>query len=197
MSSYPDNSTWSGTSPGFDRQADGEAYDMPIAFTHVDGRVITIDIHTTIGGEVVDSTGERIPGTEDAFVSMVDDAYSDYFTADGPTLPEPSDLTRRFWVYDTSVSYGAGPDEDHLAFQHELEESDNFVVDLDYFETWADMPEHSVTDVLDRQAKGFITGTLQHIDLEDAYRKITSKAQETRRRPNSRNSLSISSSPRV
>lgn len=177
MSTYPDNSAWSGTCPGFDRQAEGETYDMPVVFTHTDGRVITTDFNTTIGGEVVDSSGERIPGTEDAFVSMVDEAYANYVIAAGPTLSEPGDLTRRFWVYDTSVSYGAGPSQDELAFGDELEESVDFVVDLDYHDTWADMPQHVVTDVLGREVRSFIDGTLVHIDLDEVYAKIIAKVR--------------------
>lgn len=177
MSTYPDNTGWTGSCPGIDRQAEGETYDMPMVFTHTDGRVITMDLHTAIGGEAVDSSGERIPGTEDAFVSMVDDAWEDYqdwaLATDQP-FPAP---TRRFWIYDTSVSYGAGPDEDHMAFVDELEESDNFVVDLNYEGPWQHMPQEVVTDVLARQAKHIVATTLTHIDVDGIYRAIRSRTQ--------------------
>lgn len=177
MSTYPDNTGWSGSCPGIDRQAEGETYDMPVVFTHADGRVISMDIHTAIGGEAADSSGQRIPGTEDAFVSMVDDAWEDYqdwaLATDQP-FPNP---TRRFWIYDTSVSYGAGTDKDHLVFIDELEESDTFVIDLDHEGAWQHMPQEVVTDVLTRQSKRIVSTTLAHVNVDEIYRAILAKTR--------------------
>lgn len=177
MSTYPDNTGWTGHYKGFDIEAEGECFAMAIRFAHADGRVITADINTNLGGEVVDHHGERLPGSEDAFPSMVDSAYEAWFNQPGPVLVEPEDLDRNYWIYDTYVMYGAGPSSDQLSFATEPEESDEFLVDLDYHGPFAKLPIKAVDTVLIAQAERHIARTLQFEDLEKIYATIIDLSQ--------------------
>lgn len=175
---YPDNTGWSGTYAGFDKQADGDEFGMAITFTHTDGRVITTSIDATVGGEVLGPDLERLRGSEDGYATCVDETYEEVVKqaqlsiVSGAPPIDPAACTRNYWIYDNSINYGAAPCEDQLDFCDEREESQDFVVDLDYHGAFAELPDEVVAAVLATQAQAFIEKTLLFDDLNKIYSSI-------------------------
>lgn len=169
---YPDNRGWSATLEAIEFP-DGsvETHDLVLRFAHTDGRALEGVLVTFVGGEVLGPDGERLPGSEDGFASMVDEAFEGN--------AEVAERRRSYWIFDHSIQWSARPagSEDDADWRFGTpEESQQFVHDITYTGPYAELAAEHMREVHVHIARVFTCTVMLFDDLDGIHRTVSALA---------------------